>query len=233
MPLVIYRAENLSGSSLARDFGHIFRAPLAQQSDVPAVKPLFAILAACVLLLVVLGEPNWHVKVAPVCAERPVVNVPVAFRQLNWLGSQREGSCSWASLVTSLNWCGEYDKAKLVRSQEGNGESPTSLASNMTRLGVKYAWTVGQDDIAFLEQALASRRAVMVAIDEDDANDDECHMVVLAHLDGSTACLIDNNDPSEDRWMSRQEFLQEWVDTGSWAVVPLYSPVPPLATYAH
>jgi hypothetical protein len=193
------------------------------------VKPFVAILLACILLATGI-DPSWQLSTGGLCTERPICNVPVKLRQLNWLGNQREGSCSWASLITALNWCGEYEKAQNVKARQGNGESPESLAVGMSQLGVKYAWTVGKDDVAFLEQALAGRRAVMVAIDEGDGSDNECHMVVLAHLDATSACLIDNNRPSVDRWMSREEFLDEWLETGSWAVVPLYSPVPPLAT---
>lgn len=160
-------------------------------------------------------------------SERPTVNVPVALRQANWLGSKREGCCTFASLCTALNWCGHYKDAAYIRSHCGNGQSPASLAETMAGANIRFAWTVGDRNVEFLEQALAGRRAVMVAI-YANPNDGDCHMTDLVHLDATSACIIDNNHPTENKWMTRDEFLETWYETGSWAVVPLEgAPAPP------
>jgi hypothetical protein len=156
-------------------------------------------------------------------SEVPVVNVPKPLRQINWLGSQNEGSCCWASLITTLHWEGQHNLAQWVRANCGNGENPDSLARDMAAYDVPFAVTYGDQDVAFLEQALAGRRGVMVAVDGGS------HMVVLCHLDAERACIIDNNNPNHDEWMTRAQFLTEWTNAGSWAVVPLFSPVPPLS----
>lgn len=188
-----------------------------------AIVTAFMVFACCLL-------GSEHQATTSMSSERPTVNVPVALRQANWLGSKREGCCTLASLCTALNWCGCYKDAAYVRSHFGNGQSPQSLAQLMASANIRFAWTVGDKDVDFLEQALAGRRAVMVAVFADPVSGD-CHMLNLTQLDATSACLIDNNSPRDNKWMSREQFLKTWFETGSWAVVPLEgAPAPPLIT---
>jgi hypothetical protein len=188
----------------------------------------FLAFAAGLMLLVAT-----NIDIAPVAtrsSERPTVNVPSALRQSNWLDSRRHGSCALASLCTACNWEGREDISQTIRSHCGGGQSPQSLANLMVRNDIRFAWTIGDDDLEFLETALDGRRAVMVAIDLDP-DTGECHMVDLVHYrrNEAWACLIDNNHPTENRWVKREVFEKDWMRTGSWAVVPLYTPAPPLA----
>jgi hypothetical protein len=56
------------------------------------------------------------------------------------------------------------------------------------------------------------------------------HMVLLVHLDEQLACIIDNNNPLYDTWMSRDELLRRWLHPRGqgWAVVFLAPPAPPV-----
>jgi hypothetical protein len=194
-----------------------------------SMKQQLLIVAICVMLLICSALTGPPTATSIASGERPTVNVPVQLRQANWLGPHREGCCTFASLCTALNWCGQYRDAQNIRQHYGDGQSPDSLARNMAKANLRFAWTVGDNNVAFLEQALAGRRAVMVAIDADPTTS-ELHMVDLVHLDSRNACLIDNNRPSEYVWVSRDAFLRNWEFSGSWAVVPLVgAPAPPLS----
>jgi hypothetical protein len=190
--------------------------------------PIF--LCAAMLVALLLSWQPATIQNAYQSAERPVVNLPVQLRQSNWLGGPRwNGSCAWASLVMSCNWANEIAKAERIRAAKGGGVSVRSFCQGMTAEGIPYLYTYGKNDVAFLEKALASRRPVIVGVDWGSPYDKTEHAVLLTHLDEHSAALLDNNRPQEDLWMTRNEFLQEWEDTDSFAVVVLYSPVPPLA----
>lgn len=184
---------------------------------------LFPVIMLTVLLVAVVNlcQPGPVFQFSG-CRERPVVNVPVNLRQINWLRG-KEGSCCWASFITAANWQQQYALANWARGHCGGGESPESLAAKLDDHGVKFAWTYGSGDTRFLAKAIAGRRAVMVAIDGGE------HMVDLVSYDALWACLVDNNHPHDNIWMPRVEFDHEWIAAGSWAVVPIYTPVPPLS----
>jgi hypothetical protein len=191
---------------------------------------LIVTVALVILLMFTVVEPQGNVSGSFMGGtERPVANVPVALRQINWLGPHGSGSCAWASLATDLNWEGEYALAKRIRATHGDGVSVKSLCAGLTAEHIPFAWSSGKGDVAFLEAALAGRRGVLCGVNFEHPVDDANHMVVLSHLDAQSAALIDPNYPSRDRWMTREEFLSLWSSTGSIAFVPLYSPTNPLA----
>lgn len=191
-----------------------------------------ALIAAVVLVLLLMFtvvEPQGSYSAYMGGTERPVANVPVALRQINWLGPHGSGSCAWASLITDLNWSGEFARAQRVRATHGDGVTVQSLCAGLTRDGVPYVWTSGRNDVAFLEQALAGRRGVLCGVNWEEPTKEANHMIVLSHLDAQSAAIIDPNYPSRDRWMTRDEFLSVWFGTGSIGFVPLYSAVPPMS----
>lgn len=190
-----------------------------------ALVPLFGALLLMVLLCSI-PQPSGG---TPTCGERPVVNLPLSLRQINWLGPRGTGSCAWASLVTDLNWRGEFDLAQRVRATHGDGVTVQSLCQGLSNDGVPYVWTAGKNNVEFLEQALAGRRGVLVGVNWKNPSEPANHMVELAHLDSQWACVIDCNYPKQDRWMTRDEFLVQFEGTGSIGFVPLYPAVPPLA----
>ncbi len=159
--------------------------------------------------------------VAPVVAERPTVNVPYDLRQENWLGRQREGSCTWATTISLLRWQGRYRKADWVRKNRGDGEWPEHMATGLDSAGIRYAYTT-EGDVEFLEWACRTRRGCGITVKGG------AHMVALVHLDSQWAAILDNNDIEKFIWVPRDALIAEWRASHGWAVAVLYTPCPPL-----
>jgi hypothetical protein len=159
---------------------------------------------------------------APVIeAERPVVNLPEALRQKNWLGNQGEGSCVWASTISLLRWQGRYETANWIRRNYGNGEWPDHWSELANKAGLRYAMTTN-GDVEFLEWACRTRRGAGVTVMGGR------HCVNLVHLDDKWACLLDNNAPQKYIWVARETFLAEWKASFGWGFAVVYTPCPPL-----
>ena len=192
------------------------------------MKRLFVALVLCFSLAGCEGDFNQSIFVQPVQParpvvnkERPIVNIPMALRQENWVGNQREGSCVHASMISLLRWQGRYNKANKWRQMYANGEWPKGLASKFDREGVRYAYT-DKGDVKFIEWACRTRRGCGITIMGG------AHMVSLVHLDANWACLLDNNDVSRYRWVPRAMLIAEWKASHGWAVTPVYTPAAPL-----
>ncbi len=155
-------------------------------------------------------------------AERPTVNLEEAFREENWLGPQGEGSCVHATLIMLFRWQGQFEMADYWKANHADGEYASALADKMDRAGVRYAYTSREDGIEFLEWACETRRGCGVAVNN------RAHMVMLVYLDDEYACVLDNNFPKEFKWIPRDVFMADWLTSGSWAVVPIYTPPPPI-----
>ena len=154
-------------------------------------------------------------------AERPVVNVPLALRQHNWFGSNGEGSCAHATMISLLRWQGRSKTADYWRQNYGSGEWPEDLAAKFDGAGVRYAY-VTNGDVRFLEWACRTRRGCGITVLGG------AHMVALVHLDEKWAALLDNNDVATFRWVPRASLIAEWKASHGWAVTPIYSPAAPL-----
>jgi len=154
--------------------------------------------------------------------EMPTVNLEQAFRQENWLGPQREGSCVHASMIMLFRWQGRPDLADRWRQTYADGEWAENLAAKFDAEGVQYAYTQSEYDVSFLEWACNTRRGCGVTVKGG------IHMVNLVHLDAKWAGLLDNNNIGEIKWVPRETFLSEWFNSDSWAVTPVYAPPPPL-----
>lgn len=154
--------------------------------------------------------------------EFPTVNLIEALRQENWLGREGEGSCVHATMIMLLRWQGRDELADYWKHTYENGEWPEGLADKCGREGIRFAYTSEEKDVSFLEWAIRTRRGCGVTCM------DGAHMVLLVHLDSEKAGILDNNHPGEIKWMSRQEFLSEWMTSRSWAVTPVYTPPTPL-----
>ncbi|WP_254509866.1 hypothetical protein [Anatilimnocola floriformis] len=152
----------------------------------------------------------------------PVCNLPVTLRQTNWLSPSREGSCTHATVTTALRWQNRPHTANEYAATHSGGETPQSLAAQLNAAGIRYVDSVGQNDVAFLEWAIATRRGCLVTVMGGR------HAVFLADLTPTHACLIDNNAPQVPQWIERDAFLSEWQQSHSWALAVLYSPVPEL-----
>lgn len=154
--------------------------------------------------------------------ERPTVNLEEVLRQANWIGSMNEGSCVFATIIMALRHQGRDDLADLIKANYENGSWPSDLAAKLDALDIRYAYTSFENDVAFLEWACATRRGVGVTCQNGT------HMIFLVHLSQDYAGVIDNNSPEEIKWIPREEFLNEWFNSESWAVaVIMGSPPPP------
>lgn len=170
------------------------------------------------------AQVNGYSKLYP--PETPVVNIPIDDRQENWLRGG-EGSCTWASIIPLLRWSGHYELADAVKHAYGGGEFMEEWPSKLDRAGIRYAISKGGDTV-FLEWAIATRRGAAIGINPASGVARPTHMVILAHLDGFQAILIDPNEPRENKVWSRDKLLSEWKAAGGYAVVPVYVPAAPL-----
>lgn len=186
------------------------------------MKRLLVALLLCVSLAGCEGDFGQGIFVTPaINKERPIVNPPLKDRQKNWRSNQREGSCVWASTITLLRWQGRYNTAEKIRRTYGNGEWPDDWAKKMEKEDLRYAF-VTNGDVKFLEWACRTRRGAAVTIMGG------AHMVNLVHLDSNWACLLDNNNPGNYKWVPRAAFLAEWRASYGWGLSVIYSPAAPL-----
>lgn len=175
----------------------------------------------CVLLLVVGCDVPTNLGSRPIKIERPTVNLPLALRQSNWIGNQREGSCVHATMISLLRWQGRYNTADYWRRTYGNGEEPDDLAAKLDREKVRYAY-VTNGDVKFLEWACRTRRGCGITVMGG------AHMVALVHLDSQWAAILNNNNVSRFIWVPRATLIAEWKASYGWAVTPVYTPAAPL-----
>jgi hypothetical protein len=173
------------------------------------------------VLVLLAGCEMKPATVKPVNKEVPTVNLPVAIRQHNWLGSHQQGSCVWASTINLLRWQGHDQAADYVRQNYGDGEYPEDHAQKLDRAGIRYAY-VTNGDVKFLEWCVKTRRGAGVTVMGG------AHCVNLVHLDDIRAGLLDNNNPTTIIWVPRETFLAEWRASHGWAFTVVYTPCPPL-----
>ena len=167
------------------------------------------------------SEPVQPSPLSSVNGERPIVNIPMVMRQSNWAGNQREGSCVHAVMISLFRWQNRLHRADEWRRTYANGEWPESLATKLDREGVRYAYTT-KGNVSFLEWAVRTRRGCGITVKGG------AHMVALVHLDDKWACLLDNNNVSKYKWVSRESLIAEWKASYGWAVTPIYTPAAPL-----
>lgn len=153
--------------------------------------------------------------------ERPVVNVPMALRQSNWLGRRGQGSCTWATAISLLRWQGRYRTADWIRKNYGDGEMPDSYTRQLDDAGIRYAQVIN-GDVNFLEWACKTRRGCGITVRGGR------HMVSLVHLDKEWAGILDNNSVEKIIWVPRASLIAEWKASYGWAVVPVYTPSAPM-----
>jgi hypothetical protein len=101
--------------------------------------------------------------------------------------------------------------------------------------GLEYVQYTGTDP-AILDQAMAEGRPCCVTYGYGERYHSSIqHMVLLVHLDGNLACIIDNNFPGTWEWMPRDEFLYRWVhpNRSAWAYAFLVPGPPPPPSNRH
>lgn len=168
--------------------------------------------------------------------ERPLVDVPVTWRQANY---GQGGSCVHASVITALRVCGAFNEASRWRGCHSGGENIDSLVQLLESEKVHYDYCIGFN-ADFLERAMRHGMPVCVSYDYK-AHKVWCpyhrtyhfyrvgHMTTLVHFDKEWACILDNNDPENYHWHPRAVVEQWFRDAGQshMAVVIAYPPLPP------
>lgn len=148
----------------------------------------------------------------------PRIDIEKELRQKNWRGPEGEGSCTHATILTILRHLGQEELADDWRQKYGDGEYFESLAAKLDSEGVRWAGTYRKNDVPFLEWAISTHRGCLVTCKGG------AHAILLVHLDQHRAGLIDNNRPDELLWVSRPQFLSEWVNSSSWAMTIVATP---------
>lgn len=169
---------------------------------------------------------------------KATVDLPAARHIKNVGGSDGAGLCVFTSVQHSADWQNvrTLDGFREWMRRRPGGGWPQKLDQMLRQFcaekGVPvppYVQHTGGDE-SFLALALRTDRmpAVTYAGRDDFYRGRVAHMVSLAHLDNTSAAIIDNNRPGVWLWMTRSEFLSRWRDfDGGWAVVLLPPPPPP------
>lgn len=148
------------------------------------------------------------------------IDVPLAWRRKNWIGDRGQGSCVHAAIVHLFHWQGRHDLGDWWAARYANGETAQGLADKLEAAGVRFAETRSGDE-AFLEWAIRTRRGAAVVVQNG------AHMVNLVGFDRQHAYLLDSNFPARvDAW-PRERFINDWKQSGGWAVTPVGTPAPP------
>jgi hypothetical protein len=183
------------------------------------------------------GKISTGGPIAPDGKSQVVCDLPVDQRKHNVGGRDGAGLCVFTSIMHEARWQNERRLMNFqddMRKEPGGGY-PEKVDRMIAKFGAgtPYLQYEGRDP-SILELALRTGRFPAVTYDGHDGvhyHGRIAHMVNLAYLDETWACILDNNFIGENElvWMSRSEFLQRWTGGGSgWAVVLLSPPPPPV-----
>lgn len=187
--------------------------------------------------------------IAPDGKTQVACDIPVELRKKNIGGVDGAGLCVFTSIMHDARYQNERKLWNFQEqmSHERGGGTPQKVDAMIAKYapGARYLQHTG-GDVEFLKAALKTGRPVGVTYAGHDVHysDTIAHMVSLVYLDDSQACILDNNYIGANQlvWMSAAEFIARWKgDTffmrsrgrqipvgGSWAVVLLAPPAPPV-----
>jgi len=156
-----------------------------------------------------------------VVREVPIVNVPQGDRQANWPSSAGEGSCSHASIISLLRWCGEYNLAAKHREKYEGGEYIDSLLAELNDDKISHA-SCRNGDFDFLSWCIRTRRGAAITWMGGR------HMLCIVDINDGKAGILDNNSVEKITWVPLDRFRAEWNESGGVAISLLYAPAAPL-----
>jgi len=169
-------------------------------------------------------------KPCPTCRVQTIIEIPPRFRQKNWMAQNGTGgSCVHASVITLLQWQGNFQMATWWRSNFEGGEEWGPLVDKLNASGVRWAGTCNAP-VQFLEWACANRLGAVI---EYSQNQMARHALVIVDLTPTHAILLDNNNPRYFRQVSRDRFLQIWQGQSfACAFTLVNSPPPPFPSHS-
>lgn len=157
-----------------------------------------------------------EVKVSVVSpAELPPMHLPVESRQKNY-----GPSCVWASTQNALRNMNQDEIATFLRQNYSGGSDLGRLRRALDAKGVRYAYTANGSE-AFLSWMGRTKRSAMIFFRPN-------HACCLAHITATHAYVLDPNATGHYSVIERDKFIRSWRSFGGVALVPLYTPTPPL-----
>lgn len=166
--------------------------------------------------------------------------------RLNPRGEPGKGSglCVFTSIEHAARWANVtslIDFRDWMTTKPGGGwpqKVDAMIAEKCKQLGVQPPEYIqlqgGRELLDILRSALASNRMIGVTYSFSPTGRyggaKIAHMVNLVHLDSQYACVLDNNEPGEDKyeWMSVEEFVRTFTNgRAGWAVILLDRGPPP------
>lgn len=183
-----------------------------------------------------IGEIKTGGSTAPDGKTQVQVDLPTDQRAKNVGGRDGAGLCVFTSIMHSARWQNEarlFEFQKQMTAEPGGGD-PGKVDRMIAKYGqgTDYVQYKGSDP-TILKAALKGGRLPGVTYNGRDGvhyRGSIAHMVNLAYLDDTIACVLDNNFIGENElvWMTAQEFLDRWKGGGGgWAVILCNPPPPP------
>ncbi len=150
--------------------------------------------------------------------------------------ADNKGLCVFASLDMAARWHNAAELIGIINKINEGGGWPEKVDATFKRFApsLKYVQSEGTaaELLPILDKALSEGRAACITYGYGERYGMETiyHMVLLVHLDGQRAAILDNNFPGTFEWMPREEFARRLVHPGGkgWVIVLLSPPPPPV-----
>ncbi len=157
--------------------------------------------------------------------DRPQIKIDPLDLQHIWVDKKtKQGSCVHACLVTLFRYQDRDDWAVYWRANYRGGMWNSTLVKYLEENEIPYRNTFREKDVAFLERAMSERIGTLATTsvpDDDGFASPANHMLLLVHLDNCEAAIIDTRISNAVVWMDREEFLETWFYSDSWATTVL------------
>jgi hypothetical protein len=143
-----------------------------------------------------------------------------------------QGLCVFASLDMAARWHRQRSLIDVIHRVSRGGGWPEKVDEVMKEVAPDVVYEQYQGvDPKFLDRAIKNGGPVCITYGYGERYGMQTiyHMVLLVHLDSTSACIVDNNFPGTFEWMTRDELLRRWIHpTGKgWAISLLAAPPPP------
>jgi hypothetical protein len=184
-------------------------------------------------------------KIAPDGKTEIQIDLPGSQHLKNLGGSDGAGLC----VFTSISHCARWAHVALLENfrdymtKYPGGGWPAKVDQYIAKIAAEKGIPVpeyiqlegGREQLDALKFALKTGRMIGVTYSFSPTGRYNgrriAHMVNLVHLDGTTACVLDNNFPGETtyEWMTVEEFIRTFTGgRAGWAVILLDAGPPPL-----